>query len=146
MMNMDSPKQLKNGQILDMKKLNDTLSEVLDIEPIKYNNTEIITTINNVDSDADFARKNIKELIEKGNLAVDGILNVAKESEQPRAYEVVATLIKNLSDLNKDLMEIQKRKNDLIPQENKNSNSLNVDKAVFVGSTTELVKFLKNNR
>lgn len=143
---MDSPKQLKNGQILDMKKLNDTLSEVLDIEPIKYNNTEIITTINNVDSDADFARKNIKELIEKGNLAVDGILNVAKESEQPRAYEVVATLIKNLSDLNKDLMEIQKRKNDLIPQENKNSNSLNVDKAVFVGSTTELVKFLKNNR
>lgn len=129
-----------------MKKLNDTLSEVLDIEPIKYNNTEIITTINNVDSDADFARKNIKELIEKGNLAVDGILNVAKESEQPRAYEVVATLIKNLSDLNKDLMEIQKRKNDLIPQENKNSNSLNVDKAVFVGSTTELVKFLKNNR
>lgn len=146
MMNMDSPKQLKNGQILDMKKLNDTLSEVLDIEPIKYNNTEIITTINNVDSDADFARKNIKQLIEKGNLAVDGILNVAKESEQPRAYEVVATLIKNLSDLNKDLMEIQKRKNDLIPQENKNSNSLNVDKAVFVGSTTELVKFLKNNR
>ena len=146
MMNMDSPKQLKNGQILDMKKLNDTLSEVLDIEPIKYNNTEIITTINNVDSDADFARKNIKELIEKGNLAVDGILNVAKESEQPRAYEVVATLIKNLSDLNKDLMEIQKRKNDLIPQENKNSNSLNVDKAVFVGSTTELVNFLKNNR
>jgi len=146
MMNMDSPKQLKNGQILDMKKLNDTLSEVLDIEPIKYNNTEIITTINNVDSDADFARKNIRELIEKGNLAVDGILNVAKESEQPRAYEVVATLIKNLSDLNKDLMEIQKRKNDLIPQENKNSNSLNVDKAVFVGSTTELVKFLKNNR
>ena len=143
---MDSPKQLKNGQILDMKKLNDTLSEVLDIEPIKYNNTEIITTINNVDSDADFARKNIKQLIEKGNLAVDGILNVAKESEQPRAYEVVATLIKNLSDLNKDLMEIQKRKNDLIPQENKNSNSLNVDKAVFVGSTTELVKFLKNNR
>lgn len=129
-----------------MKKLNDTLSEVLDIEPIKYNNTEIITTINNVDSDADFARKNIKQLIEKGNLAVDGILNVAKESEQPRAYEVVATLIKNLSDLNKDLMEIQKRKNDLIPQENKNSNSLNVDKAVFVGSTTELVKFLKNNR
>jgi len=143
---MDSPKQLENGQILDMKKLNDTLSEVLDIEPIKYNNTEIITTINNVDSDADFARRNIRVLIEKGNLAVDGILHVAKESEQPRASEVAATLIKNLSDLNKDLMEIQKRKNDLIPQENKNSNSLNVDKAVFVGSTTELVKFLKNNR
>lgn len=129
-----------------MKRLNDTLSEVLDIEPIKYNNTEVVTIINNVDNDADFARRNIRTLIEKGNLAVDGILNVAKESEQPRAYEVAATLIKNLSDLNKDLMEIQKRKKDLVPQENKNSNSLNVDKAVFVGSTTELVKFLKNNR
>lgn len=146
MMNMDSPKQLMNGRQFDMKRLNDTLSEVLDIEPIKYNNTEVVTIINNVDNDADFARRNIRTLIEKGNLAVDGILNVAKESEQPRAYEVAATLIKNLSDLNKDLMEIQKRKKDLVPQENKNSNSLNVDKAVFVGSTTELVKFLKNNR
>ena len=96
--------------------------------------------------DADFARQNIRELIEKGNLAVDGILNVAKESEHPRAYEVAANLIKNLSDLNKDLMEIQKRKKDLDPQAAKRSGDVNVDKAVFVGSTTELVKFLKNNK
>jgi len=72
---------------------------------------------------------------------------VANESEQPRAYEVVATLIKNLSDLNKDLLELQKRKKDLQGSDDKKqSGNVNVDKAVFVGSTTELVKFLKNNK
>ena len=128
-----------------MNKLNQTLSEVLDVEPI--GSTELLpaTPVSKVDDDADFARENIRTLIEKGNLAVDGILHVAKESEHPRAYEVAANLIKNLSDLNKDLMEIQKRKKDLAPQSQR-SGDINVDKAVFVGSTTELVKFLKNNK
>lgn len=130
-----------------MNKLNEKLSEVLDLEPIETTATEIVPVTNTaVNDDADFARQNIRELIEKGNLAVDGILNVAKESEHPRAYEVAANLIKNLSDLNKDLMEIQKRKKDLDPQAAKRSGDVNVDKAVFVGSTTELVKFLKNNK
>ena len=128
-----------------MNKLNATLSEVLDVEPI--GSTELLpaTPVTKVDDDADFARDNIRTLIEKGNLAVDGILHVAKESEHPRAYEVAANLIKNLSDLNKDLMEIQKRKKDLAPQSQKGGD-INVDKAVFVGSTTELVKFLKSNK
>jgi hypothetical protein len=128
-----------------MNKLNQTLSEVLDVEPI--GSTELLPAqpVTKVDDDADFARENIRTLIEKGNLAVDGILHVAKESEHPRAYEVAANLIKNLSDLNKDLMEIQKRKRDLAPQSQR-SGDINVDKAVFVGSTTELVKFLKNNK
>ena len=129
-----------------MNKLNETLSEVLDVEPIRSTELLPATAVTKVDDDADFARDNIRTLIEKGNLAVDGILHVAKESEHPRAYEVAANLIKNLSDLNKDLMEIQKRKKDLAPQEYKNSGNINVDKAVFVGSTTELVKFLKNNK
>jgi hypothetical protein len=64
----------------------------------------------------------------------------------PRAYEVAAGLIKNLSDLNKDLLEIQKRKKDLSPQETSNVKNINVDKAVFVGSTAELVKLLKTNK
>jgi hypothetical protein len=128
-----------------MNKLNQTLSEVLDVEPI--GSTELLPAqpVTKVDDDAEFARENIRTLIEKGNIAVDGILHVAKESEHPRAYEVAANLIKNLSDLNKDLMEIQKRKKDLAPQSQR-SGDINVDKAVFVGSTTELVKFLKNNK
>ena len=128
-----------------MNKLNQTLSEVLDVEPIRSTELLPATPVTKVDDDADFARDNIRTLIEKGNLAVDGILHVAKESEHPRAYEVAANLIKNLSDLNKDLMEIQKRKRDLAPQSQRNG-VINVDKAVFVGSTTELVKFLKSNK
>ena len=129
-----------------MNKLNQTLSEVLDVEPMDTKPMTQLIAVNNIDDDAEFARQNIRELIQKGNDAVEGILHVAKESEHPRAYEVAANLIKNLSDLNKDLMEIQKRKKDLVPQEHKNSGNINVDKAVFVGSTTELVKFLKNNK
>jgi len=127
-----------------MNNLNTKLSEVLDVEPIQFETlpAEIKTP---VEDDSEFARQNIRNLIEKGNTAIDNLLHVAKESEHPRAYEVAAGLIKNLSDLNKDLLEVQKRKKDL-SGETQNAKNINVDKAVFVGSTTELVKFLKNNK
>jgi len=136
-----------------MKKLNDKLSETLNIEPINFElveteleQTQIVSTQTPVEDDADFARSNIRGLIEKGNQAMDQLLHVAKESEHPRAYEVAAGLIKNLADLNKDLLEIQKRKKDLNPQETSSVKNVNVDKAVFVGSTAELVKLLKTNK
>jgi Terminase DNA packaging enzyme len=131
-----------------MNKTNEKLSEVFDLEPIVPEDTvQDLVPINNsvVTDDADFARSNIKNLINSGSSALNNLLTVAKDSQQPRAYEVAATLIKNLSDLNKDLMEIQKRKQDLTGESTKNKN-INVDKAVFVGSTTELVKFLKNKQ
>jgi hypothetical protein len=137
-----------------MKKLNEKLSEALDIEPIEFDvvepientSTEVVVNTSKVDDDADFARGNIRNLIEKGNQAMDQLLHVAKESEHPRAYEVAAGLIKNLADLNKDLLEIQKRRRDLNPQEAASVKNVNVDKAVFVGSTAELVKLLKTNK
>ena len=128
-----------------MNKLNQTLSDVLDVEPINYQTTEIVEVKTPVEDDAEFARTNIRDLISKGNTAIDNLLLVANASEHPRAYEVAAGLIKNLADLNKDLLEIQKRKRDLDPTHSK-GNTTNIDKAVFVGSTTELVKFLKNNK
>ena len=129
-----------------MNKLNQTLSEVLDVEPIKYTSSEIIETKTPIEDDADFARSNIRDLIQKGNVAIDNLLQVANASEHPRAYEVAAGIIKNVVDLNKYLMEIQKRKRDLDPTQSKNNSTTNIDKAVFVGSTTDLVKFLKNNK
>ena len=129
-----------------MNKLNQTLSEVLNVEPIDYQTTEIVQVKTPVEDDAEFARANIRDLISKGNSAIDTLLQVANASEHPRAYEVAAGLIKNLGDLNKDLLEIQKRKRDLDPTQSKNNSTTNIDKAVFVGSTTELVKFLKNNK
>ena len=137
-----------------MSKLNNKLSEALNTEPVEINpvvevlSTEIVTT-NVVEEDANFARSNMRELITKGNQAMDQLLAVAKESEHPRAYEVAATLIKSLADMNKDLLDLQKKRKDLIPNADGfagNAKNLNVDKAIFVGSTNELVKFLKNNK
>ena len=131
-----------------MKNLNEKLSEVLDVEPIDFteHKTEIVEVKTPIEDDAEFARTNIRDLISKGNSAVDNLLLVANASEHPRAYEVAAGLIKNLADLNKDLLEIQKRKRDLSPQESSGAKNINVDKAVFVGSTAELVKLLKTNK
>ena len=131
-----------------MKNLNEKLSEVLDVEPIDFteHKTEIVEVKTPIEDDAEFARTNIRDLISKGNNAVDNLLLVANASEHPRAYEVAAGLIKNLADLNKDLLEIQKRKKDLSPQESSSAKNINVDKAVFVGSTAELVKLLKTNK
>lgn len=137
-----------------MNKINDNLSEALNTEPIEINpivevsSTELIPD-NVVEEDAAFARSNMRNLIVKGNTAMDQLLAVAKESEHPRAYEVAAGLIKNLSDMNKDLLDLQKKRKDLTPSADGFANgakSLNVDKAIFVGSTNELVKFLKNNK
>jgi len=132
-----------------MKKLNENLSDLFDVEPIQtVEHKPIVPVVIDHDdpvvSDAQFARENIRELISKGNSAIDQLLLVARDTEHPRAYEVAAGLIKNLGDLNKDLLEIQKRKRDLAPKESTQSNGLSIDKAVFVGSTAELIKLVRN--
>ena len=128
-----------------MNKLNEKLSEVLDIEPyVKESNTEVVP-VDSIEDDAEYARQNLRKLIDKGSIAADHIVEIAKQSEHPRAFEVAANMMKNLADMNKDLLEIQKRKNDLTGVAESKSN-INVDKAVFVGSTTELVKFLKSSK
>jgi len=128
-----------------MKNLNEKLSEALQIEPINLlPKTEIVEVRDEVEDDAEFARQNLRDLIEKGSDAAEHIIAVAKQSDHPRAFEVVAGMLKNLSDMNKDLLEIQKRKQDLQPKVTQNN--INVDKAVFVGSTAELLKQLKGNK
>lgn len=95
--------------------------------------------------DAHYSRANYYNLIEKGNEALDGILEVAKESQHPRAYEVAANMIKNLSDVTEKLMILQKQQQELKPKDQQAApTNINVDKAVFVGSTAELLKQLKN--
>ena len=95
--------------------------------------------------DALYSRANYYNLIEKGNEALDGILEVAKESQHPRAYEVAANMIKNLSDVTEKLMILQKQQQELKPKDElAGPTNINVDKAVFVGSTAELLKQLKH--
>ena len=130
-----------------MKQLNEKLSEALNIEPIEIEpKTELVEVKDPIEDDAEFARQNLRDLIEKGNDAAEHIIAVAKQSDHPRAFEVVAGMLKNLSDMNKDLLEIQKRKQDLQPKTTNNTQNINVDKAVFVGSTAELLKQLKGNK
>lgn len=136
-----------------MKKLNDNLSEIFDVEPMEIveapkSNTEIVPvdeTNSTVTNDFEEARKNTKNLIQKADSALDNLLMVANQSEHPRAYEVAANLIKTLGDLNKDLLELQKRKMDLTG-EKKDAGKTVIDKAVFVGNTSELLKMIKEKK
>ena len=133
-----------------MKKLNANLSEIFDVEPIKeVSKKEILPAVveytDPVNADAEFARDNIRELVTQGNQAVNELMLIARDGQHPRAFEVLSGLMKNLADMNKDLLEIQKRKKDLAPKA-ESQNNLSIDKAVFVGSTAQLVKMLKNQK
>ena len=131
-----------------MSETDKNLAEILntDYMPVVSDKSDKPITIHSdigENPDANYSRANYYNLIEKGNEALDGILEVAKESQHPRAYEVAANMIKNLSDVTEKLMILQKQQLDLKPKDAAPTN-INVDKAVFVGSTAELLKKLKN--
>jgi len=94
------------------------------------------------DDDYTFARKNLRSILEKGNLALDKMIEVADLSQHPRSYEVVSTLINSLSASNKDLLELSEKKKRIEKAENKIDNN-NVTNNLFIGSTAELQKLLK---
>tara|TARA_B100001287_G_scaffold267460_1_gene262617 strand:+ start:158 stop:517 length:360 start_codon:yes stop_codon:yes gene_type:complete len=98
----------------------------------------------NVSSDYDYSRETYYELIEKGKDALENMIEVARESEHPRAYEVLSGMIKNVSDVNDRLMDLNKkqkemdRKDDVKQVENQQNN-------YFLGSTTDIQKMLKQD-
>ena len=95
------------------------------------------------DIDYNYARENYYNLIERNQDAVEEMLEIAKQSEHPRAFEVVGQLIKSGLDANKELMALHKTKKELSIETN---SGVNVNNAVFVGSTAELQKLLKAKR
>jgi predicted house-cleaning noncanonical NTP pyrophosphatase (MazG superfamily) len=95
------------------------------------------------DIDYNYARENYYNLIERNQDAVEEMLEIAKQSEHPRAFEVVGQLIKSGLDANKELMTLHKTKKELSIEK---SSGVNVNNAVFVGSTAELQKLLKVKR
>jgi len=134
--------------------LNENLSKILDIEPIPVKESKSLVPINlsqskdDVETDYDLSRKTFKSLITKGEEALDHLMDIAKDSEHPRAFEVAANLIKTVSDTTKELMELQKKNKDIrkIDSENNiNSNNITVEKAVFVGTPADLLKKIKSN-
>ena len=97
---------------------------------------------NDLKKDYEYTRGNLYSIIEKGQEALNGILELAQESEMPRAYEVAGQLIKNVADATDKLIDLQKKLKDI--DEQKVKGPTNVTNALFVGSTAELSKLLKN--
>ena len=99
-------------------------------------------TKNDVEKDYEYTRGNLYSIIEKGQEAINGILELAQESEMPRAYEVAGQLIKNVADATDKLMDLQKKLKE-VNEEEKTKGPSTVNNALFVGSTSELSKLLK---
>ena len=99
-------------------------------------------TKTDIDKDYEYTRGNLYSIIEKGQEAINGILELAQESEMPRAYEVAGQLIKSVSDATDKLMDLQKKLKD-VEEETKVKGPSTVNNALFVGSTSELSKLLK---
>ena len=95
-----------------------------------------------IKKDYDYTRGNLYSIIEKGQEAINGILELAQESEMPRAYEVAGQLIKNVADATDKLMDLQKKLKD-VEEEKQSRGPSTVNNALFVGSTAELAKMLK---
>ena len=112
---------------------------VKDVELVKPD-----TTKDDIESDYKYARENLYNAIERGSDALEELVELAKQSQSPRAFEIVGQMIKTLTDSNKDLLEIQKKVKDL-KREDKSKGPNNVTNALFVGNTAELQKMLKGN-
>lgn len=137
-----------------MNNLNKNLSEVFDVTPIpeekkvslpvvaaKYNEADIKQDLNDAYQQS---KENLQGIIDQGKDAMEEILNIAKAGQHPRAFEVYSGLLKNMTEANDRLLKIQKEMREMEGIK-KETNNTNIDKAIFVGSTSELSKLLKNN-
>ena len=129
-------------------RINKELGVVEKIVPQAVNTeTEIINypssvNENDLEEDYEYQRRQFYNLVEKGSDAIDGILELAKESEHPRTYEVAGQLIKNVAEVTEKLGDLQKKMKDL--KELPNTAPKNVTNALFVGSTKDLQKMLRD--
>ncbi len=99
-----------------------------------------------IKADYNLSRRTFRDLINKGNAAMESLTDLAKESESPRAYEVLATMMRTVADTTKDLYDLQKKTKDLRDDGKKEQPNVTVEKAVFVGSPTDLLKKIKEEQ
>lgn len=116
------------------------LRKILDLEPDNQDNSKI--DIDQIDDDFDFARKSIYDIIGKGQMAIEDLIDVARSSQHPRAYEVLNNMLKNIVEMNKDLLVIQKQKKEISGEQTPST----VNNNLFVGTTSDLNKFIENNK
>jgi len=130
------------------------IDKALDIEPTEIKSeivkSESIPVLKTQDTDQlqkdyEYSRGQLYSIIEKGQEAINGILELAQESDSPRAYEVAGQLIKNVGDVTDKLLDLQKKMKDINKEEKGVTPTSVTNNAVFFGSTAELQKFLKSS-
>jgi hypothetical protein len=127
--NLDSALNIES-KFADVEKV----KESIEVSPIK---------IDDVDKDYEYTRANLYSLIEKGQEAINGILEIANEGGQARAYEVAGQLIKSVGDVTDKLIDLQKKLKEIDDDKNIKTTNNTMNNAIFVGSTSELSKILK---
>jgi len=133
----------------NLQKLNDVLDiadDIIDVEEpkeiVKKSPTVDVNTTD-LTSDYQFSRDQYQTLIEKGNDALEELLTIAKEGEQPRAFEVATQLINSLTATTKELLQLQKTKKEIEVKDNK---SVKTENNLFIGSTKELQELLEQKK
>jgi hypothetical protein len=140
-----------------MSNFEKSMEQIFDVAPVekKFEVTsderkmETLPAVSPEDLKVDLAdayeqtKSNLQELIAQGQEAMGEILQIAKDGQHPRAFEVYGTLLKNVVDANKELLAVQKQMREMDGKKSSGSGT-NIDKAIFVGSTSELSKFIKN--
>lgn len=131
--------------------MNDEIGKSLGLEPLndvvegKVIERKVVPTDDKMDKDYEYARSNFYNVIESGTEALEQMLDVAKASEHPRAYEVVSTIMKTLVDANKDLVKMSTDKLKVEGESNPDSpKGVTTNNNLFVGSTNELQQLLKD--
>ena len=126
-----------------MANHDDKIAETLNLTPVD-NKTEVVKVEpaddQKLENDFQYARENLYNIIERGTDALNGIVDLANQSQHPRSFEVVADLVRTLSGANKDLLDIQKKMRDLDPDKHKPQK---VENNLFIGSTKELTDLLE---
>lgn len=127
-------------KIFDVTPVEEEKKKPSEVVAVKYNEPDVKQDLTDAYQQS---KENLQEIIDQGKDAMEVILQIAKDGQHPRAFEVYGTLLKNMVDANKELLNIQKTMRDMDGKK-RGEGDTKIDKAIFVGSTAELNKFLNN--
>tara|TARA_E500000178_G_scaffold346160_1_gene397342 strand:+ start:3924 stop:4334 length:411 start_codon:yes stop_codon:yes gene_type:complete len=119
------------------------LEENMDILPAKKKDVSNEDIVHDTETDVEFVRETLKDLVNKSSEALDHLSIIAQETEHPRAYEVLSNMIKQTGDLTTELLDVQKKRKDITQEKSSTNNQSTTNNAIFVGSTKELQQMLK---
>jgi len=134
-----------------MQKIFDVTPTKNDVIEVKPTNTSVVAKNDNVNLEDDLndayeqTKVNLQELIDQGKEAMQDMLQIARDGQHPRAFEVYGTLLKNVVEANKELLAVQKQMREM-DKKNAPTGTTQIDKAIFVGSTTELNRLIKGTK